>query len=182
MLTQKEFTLQVQLSFYINLIDAKREQNEKTIKFLVELKQNPSYISHTQLLDLAFKDFTEYKTRLQKATEEVSRIMTEKSRTIQTNQFTHADYDVKKIQSPKLSSELFLLILDLSGQAPAATIHPSQVPPFTFPNAGIRVPPPPMGSFPPGYGASAGFRPSVRPPILSGTYTNKLLKYSLVMI
>ena len=165
--TQKEFIIEVQFSFYIKLIDAKREQNDKTLMFLTELKHNPSYAFHALIIDQAIKDFEEYKKTLVKATEEV----TSQARTIQTHPFPHLDYDIKKIEIPKLSSKLFLLVLDVTGATPAELTFNS-VPPFALPNLGIRGPPPPMGSLPPGYGVPAGFRPSIRPPGLPGIYNS----------
>ena len=162
----KQFNLQVEYQYYVRLIEAKRAQNSKTIEFLEELRHHPSYSSHSSLIELAMKDLDEYAARLLLAQDELSLMLETKISNARSSKYSNLDFDVKKIESPKLSSNLFLLVLDVSGPLPppaaAAPVPAAAGKGFgQLPTFGV---PPPM--LPQGFAV----RSQIRPQGIPGNY------------
>jgi len=119
---QNDALLESQLKFYINLITERRELNIQSIMFLNDLRQNEMYAPHAEIISMCLKDFNEYAAMLLTAEEEIKR----KFETRRRSPATSIEFDLRRIERPKLTSNLFLLVLDVSG------------PPNT-PNSGLRL-------------------------------------------
>jgi len=111
----KEYILTAEHQHYQRFVDIRRTQNQRTIQFLEELRHNPTYSAHSAIIEIAMKDLDEYAARLLSATDELNLLLEVKRASLNSSSFVSLEFDLKKIESPKLSSNLFLLILDVSG-------------------------------------------------------------------
>merc|ERR1719341_2908799 len=126
---QNDALLESQLKFYINLIKERRDMNIQSIMFLNVLRQNDMYATctrdeyaHAEIISMCLEDFNEYAATLLTAEEEIKL----KFETRRRSPATSLEFDLRRIERPKLTSNLFLLVLDVSG-------------PPTAPNAGVRL-------------------------------------------
>ena len=109
---EKEIIMDQQLNLLANLVEERKNNNIRSITFLNDLLKTDKYSLHSGIISMCLKDLNEYAAQLIAAEEELTLL---RHRSNSTMASAISEFDLKRIERPKLSSSLFLLVLDVTG-------------------------------------------------------------------